>query len=73
MKLVWIVLAMLAWPVAAWLAENRLDDEEKRNINRMADSDRKRQSMKPMNRRMKYVQVKKPALLAQHGRPIKGR
>lgn len=72
MKLALIALGLLAWPLVTWWAEGREDDEEKRSVIRMADRDRRRQAVRPMNRRMRYVRIEKPALLAQRGRPVKG-
>ena len=72
MKLVLITLVLLAWPMATWWAEAREDGEERRNINRMADRDRRSQAVRPMSRRMRYARIEKPALLQQRGRPIGG-
>lgn len=72
MKLVLIVLGLLSWPLATWWAEGREDDEERRNVNRMADRDRRRQERQPMHRLNKYSCIIKPALLEQRGRPIVG-
>ena len=72
MKLVLITLALLAWPMATWWAEAREDGEERRNVNRMADRDRRRQEKRPMSRRMLYATIEKPALLQQRGRPARG-
>lgn len=72
MKLALIALGLLSWPLITWWAEGREDDEEKRSVIRMADRDRRRQAVRPMNRRMQYTRIEKPALRQQHGRPVKG-
>lgn len=69
MKLVLIALGLLAWPLVTWWAEAREDGEERRNINRMADSDRRAQARKMPHRRLKYSQAIMPPLLAQRRQP----
>ena len=56
MKLIVILLAMLAFPLATMWAENREDGEEKRRVDRMADRARRRQA--PAGpRRMRYAAI----------------
>lgn len=69
MKLVWIALFALAVPLIGWRLEER--DPDRWEAARMADRDRRRQAVRPMNRRMKYARIEKPPLLAQR-RQTKG-
>lgn len=65
-----VALAWIGLPIVTGWMEGR--DPEKSDVLRMADRDRRRQAVRPMNRRMKYARFEKPALRQQHGRPIKG-
>ena len=69
LKLIFFLLAALAWPIVTWWLESR--DPEQREAARMADHDRRAQARKAPHRRMKYSQIIMPPLLAQR-RQTKG-
>ena len=63
MKLVWIALFALCFPLLTWYLEER--DPDRWEAVRMADRDRKAQARRQPRRRGKYSQVIMPPLLAQ--------
>lgn len=63
-----IVMIALAVPVVTGWLETR--DEGRREINRMADCDRRRHSTQRPNRRLRYAKIEKPRLC---GRTAQGR
>ncbi len=63
MKLIWIALFALGFPLLTWYLEER--DPDRWEAARMADRDRKAQARRQPRRRGKYSQAIMPPLLEQ--------